>query len=266
MIRLLSRQHTGDYTFHVFRDNEAPAYAILSHTWEEDNSQEVLYDEMSSAKKKDKLGFRKISFCADKAAEDGLQYFWIDSCCINKRSEIELSEAINSMFRWYRNAARCYVYLSDVPKQSTGQSCAACGQASTQNSAHEHDLRHSRWFTRGWTLQELIAPHQVRFYDQNGRFLGDKASLETLLHEVTGIAVAALRGESLSKFDVEERLSWSANRHTTRDEDMIYSLLGIFDVTMPLVYGERKEQALRRLRCEIVNALSRESPLSFWTM
>ena len=168
----------------------------------------------------------------------------MDTCCINKRNDPELSEAINSMFRWYKKATRCYVYLSDVSlsiderNELTIHTC-------------ESAFRQSRWFTRGWTLQELIAPGVVEFFTSDGTKLGDKSSLELIVHEVTGIAKKALRGDHLSSFSVEERMSWAANRNTKREEDRVYSLLGIFEASMPLVYGEGEEKALKRLQKEI---------------
>jgi hypothetical protein len=171
-----------------------------------------------------------------------LQYFWVDTCCINKSNNTELSEAINSMFRWYRNADKCYVYLSDVsspPFDANDKfSSLPCESA----------FRASRWFTRGWTLQELLAPRSVEFFSQEGNRLGDKRSLERQIHEITGIAVLALQGSPLSQFSVDERFKWAQNRETTRKEDWAYCLLGIFDIFMPLIYGEGRENAVIRLR------------------
>jgi len=191
---------------------------------------------------KSKAGYDKIRFCGEQARRDGLQYFWVDTCCIDKSDSAELSEAINSMFRWYRNAAKCYVYLSDVSITKR--------KASNQFSKFtwESALPASRWFTRGWTLQELLAPGSVEFFSQEGKRLGDKRTLERLIHEITGIAIPALRGTSLSEFGVDERLLWAVTRQTTREEDKAYSLLGIFDIYMPLMYGEGTDNALKRLR------------------
>ena len=131
---------------------------------------------------KDKAGYDKIQFCGGQAARDGLQHFWVDTCCINKSSDSKLSEAINSMFRWYRKAAKCYVYLTDV---STNDHIDLSLQP------WEEAFENSRWFTRGWTLQELIAPPSVEFFCFNGNRLGDKKSLEGQLHKITGIPVSA---------------------------------------------------------------------------
>ncbi|RYO93045.1 hypothetical protein DL762_001308 [Monosporascus cannonballus] len=200
--------------------HDIPSYAILSHTWGPD-TEEVTFRDLVDDTGKDKIGYEKIKFCAEQAKRDGLQYFWVDTCCIDKSNNTELSRAINSMFRWYQNAARCYVYMSGI---------SATGYESSQQSglAWESAFRAHRWFTRGWTLQELLAPTSVEFFTQDGRRLGDKKSLEQQIHEITGIAVPALRGSDLSQFDVEERFKWAEARQTTHEEDWAYCLLGIF--------------------------------------
>jgi hypothetical protein len=194
---------------------------------------------------KSKTGHNKIRFCGKQAERDGLRYFWVDTCCIDKSNHVELQEAINSMFRWYHNAAKCYVYLSDVStaKQKTSHGPTEC--------TWEPAFRESRWFTRGWTLQELLAPRSVNFFSREGKQLGDKATLERHIHEITAIAILALRGTPLCEFGVEERLSWSKGRQTTRKEDKAYSVLGIFGIYMSLIYGEGEENALKRLRKKI---------------
>jgi hypothetical protein len=145
------------------------------------------------------------------------------------------------MFRWYCNAAKCYVYLSDVPRDTPDTDDAFCQRP------WESAFRKSRWFTRGWTLQELIAPKSVEFFCSNGNRLGDKKSLERQLSEITGIAVSALQGNTLSTFSVKDRLLWAESRQTKREEDKAYLLLGIFDISMPLIYSEGAEKAFERL-------------------
>ena len=245
-MRLLELLPNGDFRLtRKLLDNAIPPYAILSHTWGDDESQEVTFEDVVEGAGRDKVGYEKIKFCGEEAARDGLRYFWVDSCCIKKSSDSELSEAINSMFRWYRRAEKCYVYLSDV---SIGKK-----KRTDQNSQNIWDdaFRKSRWFTRGWTLQELLAPSSVEFFSREGCPLGDKQSLEQKVHEITGIQVSALLGSPLSQFSVDERFKWAQNRDTTRREDWAYSLLGIFDITMPLIYGEGREKAVFRLRKEI---------------
>jgi hypothetical protein len=233
----------------VGEDDDVPLYAILSHTWIKD--QEVTFDDLKNGTSGNKKGLEKIQFCAKRAMRDGLSHFWVDTCCINKKDPVELQYAINSMFSWYRDAAKCYVYLSDVSttkrKKITDPS----------PFVWEPAFRHSLWFTRGWTLQELLAPESIKFFSKEGHYLGDRLEHKQMIHEITGIPVAALSGRSLHKFSVEERLSWSHKRRTTWLEDRAYSMLGIFGVFMPLLYGEGLDHALRRLR-KVIDDLHRE--------
>jgi hypothetical protein len=242
-MRLLQYNDDGEFSLTQFFD-DIPQYALLSHTW---GLEEVTFKDMMEGNGTSKAGFGKIRFCGEQARRDGWQYFWVDTCCIDKSSSAELQEAINSMFRWYQNAAKCYVYLSDVSTKKR--------KASDQlpEYAWEPAFRSSRWFTRGWTLQELLAPGpaSVKFFSREGDCLGDKRILERQIHEITGIAVSALRGAPLSQFDIEDRLSWAEDRQTTREEDKAYSLFGIFDIQIPLLYGEGGKKALKRLREEI---------------
>ena len=244
-MRLLKIDDNGrlDLTRDLLGDDEIPRYAILSHTWERD--QEVTFDDFKKGTGNDKTGYKKIQFCAKQATHDGLCHFWVDTCCINKSDATELQHAINSMFRWYRGAAKCYVFLKDV---STAKRKA---DSDSFESAWESSFRMSRWFTRGWTLQELLAPRVVEFYSREGRLIGDLLELKQLVHDITGLPVRALEDSSLSDFGVEERLAWTKKRTTTREEDRAYSLLGIFDICMPLIYGEGHANAFRRLRKEI---------------
>jgi hypothetical protein len=159
------------------------------------------------ALERQKKYIKMLQFCAQQAARDGLQYFWVDTCCINKSRDSELSEAINSMFRWYHQAAICYVYLTDVWTKD---------QMDPSLKLWETAFGNSRWFTRGWTLQELIAPPLVEFFSLNGYRLGDKKSLEVQLHKITGISVLALRGRPPSDFSFDERVLWTRNRNTKR--------------------------------------------------
>jgi hypothetical protein len=245
-MRLLRRSKPGEFSFsrNFVGNDTIPPYAILSHTWGADFT-EVTFEDLTNGTGKDKLGYEKIRFCGERAGQDDLEYFWVDTCCINKADFTELSEAINSMFRWYRNAAKCYVYLSDVSTTKR--------KASDQFSEFtwESAFRASRWFTRGWTLQELLAPASVEFFSKEGKRLGDKRSLERQIHEITGIAVPALYRTPLPQFSVAERFKWAEKRQTTREEDWAYSLLGIFNVYMPLIYGEGRDNASTRLRDEI---------------
>jgi hypothetical protein len=243
-MRLLKVNDDGSFSLTPVIRANIPRYAILSHTWEADN-QEITFNDLGTDIEKNKTGYRKIQFCAYRAKQDNLQYFWVDSCCINKSSDAELTEALNSMFRWYRNAAKCYVYLSDVLTDDTNSEA----------------FYQSRWFTRGWTLQELLAPSSVEFFTPEGVFIGDKKSLEVQIHQITGIPLAALReSEGLLRCSVKERMTWAATRQTTVEEDQVYCQLGIFDVHLPLIYGEGKKHALRRLQEEIDKAYTVSCP------
>lgn len=223
-------------------DEVVPRYAILSHTWGKDG-EEVTFDDLMKGTGAHKSGYKKIRFCQDQATRDGLDYFWIDTCCINKANKAELSRAINSMFDWYRTAHRCYVYLSDVS--------AAKYKVDNEDVKWLSELKQSRWFTRGWTLQELLAPRNVEFFSRDCRRLGDRNTLRKQIHEATAIPEAVLRGQRLSQFSVNDRLSWIEHRETHREEDRAYSLLGIFGVYMPPIYGEGVAKAFDRLKTEI---------------
>jgi hypothetical protein len=243
-MRLLKCGEDGCLTITSFGDDAIPPYAILSHTWGAD-ADEVVFADLGKGDGKHKPGYKKIRFCGEQAQQDGLQYFWVDTCCIDKSDKAELSSAIQSMFRWYRNATKCYVYLSDV---STGLRKAG---GSTTEVTWEPAFRSSRWFTRGWTLQELLAPSIVEFFSQEWERLGDKMSLKLLISKVTGISYDALDGAPLSRFSIDERLRWKGDRETKREEDAWYSLSGIFDVEIAPAYSEGAASAFKRLKDEI---------------
>jgi hypothetical protein len=224
-MRLLQYDNEGTLSLtKYFQEDEIPPYAILSHTWEDG---EILFRDLEEGRHWFKAGYHKLDFCRKQAANDGLKYFWVDTCCINKSSSAELQEAIISMFSWYRNAAKCYVYLTDVTMGDN-----------LEPAQTEIAFRNSRWFTRSWTLPELLAPKVVEFYTSDGRWMGDKASMLAELHAITRIPQEAIQGSPLSQFSVEERMSWASSRRATRIEDEVYSMLGILHVFMPLIYGE----------------------------
>jgi hypothetical protein len=253
-MRLLKRSENGEFslTGDLADDDIPQKYAILSHRWGPPCDEVTLNDIMTGTGK-DKNGYKKIKFCGEQAARDGLEYFWIDTCCIDKSNNIELQHAINSMYRWYGNATKCYVYLSDVPEPELDTNSQSVEQP------WESSFRKSRWFTRRWTLQELIAPAVVEFFSKNCEKLGNKASLERQVCEITGIPVKALQGSTLSNFGITERISWTEKRETKYQEDKAYSLLGIFGVFMPLNYGEGRDNAFNRLKEEIKRAANGKS-------
>ncbi|KAH8650871.1 hypothetical protein BGZ60DRAFT_190435 [Tricladium varicosporioides] len=252
-MRLLKLNDDGCFSLLCFPKDKIPPYAILSHTWGRGEDDEVTFKDLVNGTGKNKGGYQKLRFCGSQAKDDDLHYFWVDTCCIDKSDTNELTTAINSMFRWYQNAERCYVYLSDVSVRSR--------DGKSDHVEWKSAFRNSRWFMRGWTLQELLAPKVVDFYSRDCTRLGDKQSLGQQIVEITGVAIEALRGQSLSQFNIEERFSWTEKRQTTMEEDHAYCLLGIFGVFLPLIYGEGRLHALRRLRKEIRESMDTESQL-----
>ncbi|KAF2441695.1 hypothetical protein P171DRAFT_393149 [Karstenula rhodostoma CBS 690.94] len=220
-MRLINCKTLG---FEEFIGKHIPPYMILSHTWETcgflivDSNYKVV-----SRKVIDKHGLPSKS-------HEMLNRLGIDTCCIDKSSSAELTDAINSMFKWYKRAGLCIVYLSDFDSQDPVADFARC-----------------RWFTRGWTLQELIVPQHVQFYDAKWRYYGRRSNLGPELSRITGIALNVVSGGIYipNRHAVAERMSWAARRETTREEDLAYCLFGIFGVNLPLLYGEGSRAFLR---------------------
>jgi hypothetical protein len=239
-------------------------YAILSHLWEPQNSslREIVFHELEALSSKERQAFPKLHdlnsdtarkrrefkiglFC-DMAYTHGYQWAWIDTCCIDKRSSAELTEAINSMFRWCKQADRCYVYFNDV----------SWNKDNVEDEESYGRLNEGEWFKRGWTLQELLAPRSLHCYDKNWKWFGDKISLSEQFSMATGISDAHLHDQSTAS--VAMKLSWAAYRQTSRIEDVAYSLLGLFDINMPMLYGEG-ENAFQCLQRKIIKKLDDES-------
>jgi len=308
--------------------SDIPRYAILSHTWEEEEVTFQHITQLSREEVSKMKGFGKIERTCQLALNSGIQWAWVDTCCIDKSSSAELTEAINSMFRWYQESAVCFAYLSDLKddwrrrekewkikdekpekqgpekdgqkgdKRAPGEDKKASGEDKWESDQRseggernkegkkprkdkdkDNDDASSRaggsdvssqtdggltwqqrvdkyapcrWFTRGWTLQELIAPRRLGFYNQNWRFEGEKKTLSSELAEITRINKRVLSNAALlSTIPVAQRMSWAANRQTTRAEDMAYCLLGIFGVQIPMLYGEGSK-AFVRLQEEII--------------
>ncbi|KAI1791125.1 heterokaryon incompatibility protein-domain-containing protein [Ganoderma leucocontextum] len=232
---------------HYFITPEAivGGYAILSHTWSPTGEQ-TLQEVRAIGERCQREGTNprdyvdpKVRGCCLMAEKEGFRWVWIDSCCIDKTSSTELSESINSMFEWYSQAEVCYAYLADVPR-----GCILHAQDSA--------FRRSRWHTRGWTLQELIAPAVVVFFSGEWREIGTKATLCGLLSQITGIPWTVFTRQRLfSQFSVAQRMYWAVGRSTTRLEDEAYSLMGLFGVSIPTNYGEG-HNAFYRLQREIL--------------
>jgi hypothetical protein len=257
--------HLAANEFKEFYEPGIPPYAILSHTWDAD--QEITLSDMKLLSSlpatsamlpiemrhelEGKSSYSKIKSFCDTAAKDGFTYGWIDTCCIDKTSSSELSEAINSMYRWYQRAKVCYAYLSDVISGING------GETTLRAFIE------SVWFTRGWTLQELIAPASVIFLNRHWEELGTKSSLSGIVSQVTGIQESMLLGaDQVDSFSIAQRMSWASKRKTTRVEDQTYSLMGIFGVNMPMIYGEG-ERAFIRLQEEIIRNVDDHSILAW---
>ncbi|KAF4465260.1 HET domain-containing [Fusarium albosuccineum] len=237
----------------MFLDGKIPPYTILSHTW---GSEEVLFQDLGNNPSA-KAGWRKVQSACELARTLGKEWIWIDTCCIDKSNHDELTESINSMFRWYKEATICYAYMADVP------------YSTSEPADYMTYLGGSRWFTRGWTLQELLAPQFVDFYSAEWKLIGSKDKLGPHLERITGIGAAYMDyrkhiHKSLTAASVAERMSWASKRQTTRIEDLAYCLLGIFNINMPLIYGER-EKAFLRLQQAILQEIDDQTILAWGT-
>lgn len=259
---------TSTLKLHFFQDTDVPKYAILSHTW---GDHEVSFQDMQGVTDQiiQKRGFEKVrAFCA-QVKELGYLYAWADTACIDKRSSAELSEAINSMYRWYSQASLCVIYLDDVRIH-----CDVTDWQKTLKS----NLRRSRWFTRGWTLQELLACQRRKFCDATWQELTEETLGEPVLDlcsSITNIGIVFLTHwhadnqrtptpRGYVRPCIAEKMSWAARRRTSRAEDAAYCLMGIFGVSMPILYGEGLEAAFRRLQIEIMQR-STDQTLFLWT-
>lgn len=234
--------HTRSLEFREDYESSRPEYAILSHRWA-DPQDEVSYADFIGGRKRNSSGYAKITRFRELACEQGFDYCWVDTCCIDKSSSAELSEAINSMFKWYQDAAICIVFLADVDTID--------------------GFMRSAWHTRGWTLQELIAPDQLTFVNSKWSVIGNRSDLISMLSSSTGIDGDVFSGERhWSSYSVAQRMSWAADRTTSRLEYQAYCLMGLFGVNMPLLYGEGAK-AFRRLQKEIL-ASDEDASLFAW--
>lgn len=235
-MRLLLSDTSNGFQITEFDKPNIPKYAILSHRW---RAEEVTYDDIIAGQPGDGAKWEKLRKSCERAHQDGFEYVWIDTCCIDKKSSAELSESINSMFRWYRKSAVCYAFLNDV-------------EGTANPEADESSFRKSVWFTRGWTLQELIAPKSVLFLDADWSDIGSRDTLAEVVSQITNIECGVLSGVvDLSDVCVAKKMSWASKRVTLKVEDRAYSLLGIFGVNMTTIYGEGRK-AFVRLQQEIM--------------
>jgi hypothetical protein len=224
------------------RASALPALTNGYETDDDDKSHTRMVPSSSPHPFEHKAGYSKITYACGQAQKDGYRYVWVDTCCIDKRSSAELSEAINSMFSWYQRAAVCYTYLDDVYFDDYTEGYLTW----------KDHFSNSRWFTRAWTLPELLAPRKVVFYAKGWRLLGTKSSLVKSIEKITGIdELTLLDPKQIHNASVAQRMSWAAKRESTRPEDRAYSLMGLFGVNMPILYGEG-ENAFLRLQEEII--------------
>ncbi|KAI6131893.1 heterokaryon incompatibility protein-domain-containing protein [Pisolithus croceorrhizus] len=239
-----------------YHDDTNKDYCILSHRW----GHEVCCREMvelanmgnrREIRKRD--GYQKILRACERTKDDGFRWLWVDTCCIDDRSSSEVSEAINSMFHWYKNSQRCYAYLHDT----------TLFPAKADNDNFKAFNGWPEWFSRGWTLQELIAPKDLQFLNKDRKYIGDKQSLASVLEKITRVPSSVLR-DGLSSYhpSAAQVMSWAADRRTTRTEDRAYSLMGLLDVNTPMLYGERKK-AFQRLQLEVIRT-SNDQTIFAW--
>ena len=187
------------------------------------------------------------------AEEHGLDWAWADTCCIDKTNSAELIEAVNSMFEYYSHSYVCYVYLSDVPPFEN-------------RTFWEIQFRRSKWHSRGWTLQELIAPKTLIFMAKDWTRIGTKSELSSVLEQIENMPPTSILQfeKDFSEASVAQRMSWASRRRTTRVEDEAYCLMGLFGIHMPTLYGEGRN-AFYRLQEAIMNTSSDISLLA-WTV
>ncbi|KAM5531224.1 hypothetical protein V8D89_015090, partial [Ganoderma adspersum] len=267
--------HTKTLELRFFTDSGSVRYAALSHVWEADDHRQpfreiqAIYSRcLASGEDPRELVTAKVRNFLALAESEGYEWGWLDTACIDKTSSASLSEAINCMYLWYSDADVCYVYLSDVSDDD-------------DPFLPESDFTSSRWHTRGWTLQELIAPLNVVFLSMSWKFVGTRASLADVLQKATGIDLAILlrpgtdaihyhnddqlwSESNVSNVSVARRMSWASRRRTTRPEDRAYSLTGIFGVSMSIIYGEGAERSFERLQMEIISLYPADQTIFAW--
>ncbi|KAK3677716.1 hypothetical protein LTR78_002566 [Recurvomyces mirabilis] len=269
-MRLLDVDNLDSIRLVEFSGDINVEYTILSHCWSHDETTpEVDYRSFCMLDYDvEGAGWRKILKCCELTKAAGHRYTWIDTCCIDKSSSAELSESINSMFTWYKNAVVCYVFMNNCHVMQLPPLYSIDREERWQEGLDRaivqdvETFTDDRWFTRGWTLQELVAPSSLVVYNSDYACLGTKKDLVVLLSHATGIEERYLAGEDIAKASVAQRMSWASRRTTHRIEDVAYSMLGIFDVNMPLLYGEGSK-AFLRLQEEILRRIDDQSVLAW---
>ena len=285
-MRLLN---TKTFQLHEFFEPNIPDYVILSHRW---GKNEVTFQQISKSGELirrsepqgdqhngdsvesdtfENEGWAKLRNFCRQASQDGWLWVWMDTCCIDKTNSVELSEAVNSMFAWYKNSRICYVHLQDVPTPQSGP----CARSKPQRESDvyltgrskkdqlEVAFEDSEWFRRGWTLQECLAPRYLSFYDNQWKYIGDKSDWADTMSRITGIPLSLFFGDDrFMTCPVAAKLSWASCRSCTRTEDMAYCLLGLLDIHMPLIYGEGS-RAFIRLQQELIRSSDDNSILAW---
>lgn len=267
--------NVDDHSLKQFVDvYDCPPYAALSHRWGESDDEMTFQEMTSRVSRKQKSGYRKMFNACLAAKHRGYQWVWIDTCCIDKQSSAELQESINSMWTIYYESAVCLAYLNDLETwhetRPVARGDAAFGEAALiSGPSRETKLGESEWFKRGWTLQELLAPRKVDFLTSDWLAIGTRDSLSDSISRITTIPQAILqwdndagREDAIRAYPIASRFSWAAGRRTKRTEDRAYSLLGLFGIQMPLLYGEG-HNAFGRLQEEIMKT-SGDATILLW--
>ncbi|KAF4946504.1 hypothetical protein FGADI_11142 [Fusarium gaditjirri] len=265
-------------SYELFEANDIPApvppYAILSHTWISPKD-EVTYRDMKTRTgdiKNDvykQKGWSKLKDYCDRAFKDGWEWAWMDTCCIDKTNPVDTQEAINGMFRWYQDAGVCYAHLGDVSLSKASQIVSLPEGTDLDPSTNrllraalKNSFISAKWFTRGWTLQELLAPHYLIFVDREWRHIGTRESWALEIEKVSNIVARHLTAFNPTDFtscSTAMRFSWASGRETTVEEDESYSLLGLFGISLPLIYGEGGRQAFNRLQRQLIHVYHDDS-------
>ncbi|THV03858.1 HET-domain-containing protein [Dendrothele bispora CBS 962.96] len=235
----------NSHTFKIieFKEHDTiPPYAILSHKWI--HGEEITLQDFKQSRNRQvsKKGYHKVRRACGKARQDGIRYIWIDTCCIDQTNSDDIAQNIKSMYAYYQNATVCYAYLDDV-------------RSDVDSKTWQCEIEESEWFRRGWTLQELLAPRIVEFYDTEWNYIGSRHGLQEEISYATGIPLPVLSGRlPIHQVDVLERMSWAMGRKTTKLQDQAYCLLGLLGISMDPDYDEDVEESFRRLRIAFVTA------------